>query len=150
MIRLSRGSLLPLLTLFCIMQDETVRRGATIRAIAICSRLPFLNVFRVRTSLPLPFIVRGRLAGSTNNLLVRMYARNVGQPLLFRALQEYFHEEDVGVLRGLFTSINNTDLSRQKVCSTPSHPFSLTHTQVIVAANEANRHNDGRVATDHH
>lgn len=78
------------LTLIHCRKDETVRRGATIRSIAICSRLPFVNVFR---------------------------------PLLFRALQEYFHEEDVGVLQCLYSSINNTDLSRQKTIISNTQSF---------------------------
>jgi hypothetical protein len=76
--------------------DKTVKRGAIVKAMAICTRHPFLHIYKVSG-------------------LRQPHLRNISliwkQPLLLLALEEYFKAPTLETLAMLYDSVNAMDLS---------------------------------------
>jgi len=87
--------LIYVLNLVNTKQDKTVKRGAVVKAMAICTRHPFLHIYKVSISkhCPNPFLT------------------NSTQPLLLLALEEYFKSPVPETLSMLFNAVNEMDLS---------------------------------------
>lgn len=55
--------LIYVLNLVNTKQDKTVKRGAVVKAMAICTRHPFLHIYKVCPPMPLPSYALARLPG---------------------------------------------------------------------------------------
>lgn len=78
-------------------QDKSVKRGAIVKAMAICTRHPFLHIYKVRGA---PALKRRRDTDLSS-----------WQPLLLLALEEYFKSPVPETLAMLYDSVNAMDLS---------------------------------------
>lgn len=76
-------------------QDKTVKRGAIVKAMAICTRHPFLHIYKV-------CVFESWDVGISANLW---------QPLLLLALEEYFKSPVPETLAMLYDAVNAMDLS---------------------------------------
>ncbi|KAI1002725.1 hypothetical protein K3495_g5480 [Podosphaera aphanis] len=85
--------LIYVLNLVNTKQDRTAKRGAVVKAMAICTRHPFLHIYK---------------AGALPPLRLEMLT---SQPLLLLALDEYFKSPYTPTLAQLWEAVNNMDLS---------------------------------------
>ncbi|KDN67602.1 putative spindle pole body interacting protein [Colletotrichum sublineola] len=89
--------LIYVLNLVNTKQDKTVKRGAVVKAMAICTRHPFLHIYKAS---------RHHLAPLPLALFTNMF-----QPLLLLALDEYFKAPVPETLALLYDAVNSMDLS---------------------------------------
>jgi hypothetical protein len=87
--------LIYVLNLVNTKQDATVKRGAVVKAMAICTRHSFLHIYKVRLCTPYPCSIPA----------------NVTKPLLLLALEEYFRNPVLDTLASLYNAVNSMDLS---------------------------------------
>lgn len=87
---------------YCVDETENGRRGAVVKAMAVCTRYPFIQIFKVCI---LPFwliLLRG----------VQLFVwLSTSQPVLLLALDAYFSNPSQDCLARLFDSINSMDIS---------------------------------------
>lgn len=86
--------LIYVLNLVNTKQDKTAKRGAVVKAMAICTRHPFLHIYKVSPKCDIIF----------SSLIVE-------QPLLLLALEEYFKAPHPETLASLYEAVNTMDLS---------------------------------------
>lgn len=91
--------LIYVLNLVYTKHDKTVKRGAIVKAMAICTRHPFLHIYKV---------CQPRY--SCTVLLCRLMLI-IHQPLLLLALEEYFKSPVPETLSMLYDAVNEMDLS---------------------------------------
>ncbi|KAK9414116.1 putative Protein mesA [Seiridium unicorne] len=77
--------------------DKSVKRGAIVKAMAICTRHPFLHIYKV----------------SLGHMIIRTMTLNANmeKPLLLLALEEYFKSPVPETLSMLYDAVNSMDLS---------------------------------------
>jgi hypothetical protein len=82
--------------------DKTVKRGAVVKAMAICTRHPFLHIYKV---IPIPYAHEGWPCSQPMLIMFSL------QPLLLLALEEYFKAPVPETLAMLYNAVNEMDLS---------------------------------------
>lgn len=100
----SNKSLLYVLNLVRTKHISGVRRGARVKAMAISSRYQFVHVFKVSRAL------------LTRVFTTFLYA--LRQPLLVLALDKFFIDPSIDILKNLYASINAIDISPLPLLST--------------------------------
>jgi hypothetical protein len=85
--------------------DKSVKRGAIVKAMAICTRHPFLHIYKV--SLPWEM----SCSPTPLRTLVARALTLALKPLLLLALEEYFKAPVPETLSMLYDAVNNMDLS---------------------------------------
>ncbi|KZT25701.1 spindle pole body interacting protein [Neolentinus lepideus HHB14362 ss-1] len=93
----SHTGLLYVLNLVRTKHDKTVRRGAVVKAMAICTRYPFIQIFKVS----------GSNDPSSQDSLIALPL----QPVLLMALDDYFADPSQECFARLFDAINSMDIS---------------------------------------
>lgn len=92
-------------------QDKTVKRGAVVKAMAICTRHPFLHIYKVRPGQGVSGAHNSSSSPSAGSWRYSVYILTTMQPLLLLALEEYFKSPVPETLAMLYDAVNAMDLS---------------------------------------
>jgi hypothetical protein len=98
MIKEKKGTYSRILLRIDRVGNSLYRRGAKVKAMAICTRHSFLHIYKVCNY---KLLLQG----------ISILIPNIKQPILLLALEEYFKTPTVDTLAEIFTAVNAMDLS---------------------------------------